>query len=206
VIVVVDYGMGNLRSVSKALEAVGAAVKVSSSPEKVETARGIVLPGVGAFKDAVRNLKDKGLWDALLKSVESRKPFLGICLGLQLLFELSYEFGTTKGLGLIKGEVVRFNLTKEFKILHMGWNQVVKRKESRLLKGIKSGEYFYFVHSYFVKPEDPSVVLTETDYGVTFTSAVEKGNLFAVQFHPEKSQRAGLKLLQNFVDIVEKGA
>jgi glutamine amidotransferase len=206
VIVVVDYGMGNLRSVSKALEAVGAAVKVSGSPKEVEEAKGVVLPGVGAFRDAVKNLKEKGLWDALLRSVESGKPFLGICLGLQLLFEVSHEFGTTEGLGLIKGEVVKFDLPKEFKIPHMGWNQVVKKKESRLLKGIKSGEYFYFVHSYFVKPENPSVVLTETDYGITFTSAVEEGNLFAVQFHPEKSQRAGLKLLQNFVEIVERGA
>jgi len=139
VIVVVDYGMGNLRSVSKALEAVGAAVKVSGSPKEVEEAKGVVLPGVGAFRDAVKNLKEKGLWDALLRSVESGKPFLGICLGLQLLFEVSHEFGTTEGLGLIKGEVVKFDLPKEFKIPHMGWNQVVKKKESRLLKGIKSG-------------------------------------------------------------------
>ncbi|SMP14112.1 glutamine amidotransferase [Desulfurobacterium pacificum] len=201
-IAVVDYGMGNLRSVSKALEHVGADVVVTSKPEKVRDAEAIVLPGVGAFKDAVRNLKERGLWEVLIDEVERGKPFLGICLGLQLVFEKSYEFGEEEGLGFIKGEVVRFDLPKEYKIPHMGWNQIVKKKESVLLKGIKEGEFFYFVHSYYVCPKEESVKLTETEYGLVFTSAIEKDNVFATQFHPEKSQKAGLKLLENFLYFV----
>jgi len=202
VIAVVDYGMGNLRSVSKALEHVGAKVKVSDRAQDLKEASGIVLPGVGAFKDAVRNLKGKGLWEAIVKEVERGKPLLGICLGLQLLFEKSYEFGKNEGFGFIKGEVVKFELPKEYKIPHMGWNQVYRRKESSLLKGIKEGDFFYFVHSYYVKPEERETILTETDYGIYFTSSVEKDNVFGVQFHPEKSQRVGLKLLENFLRIV----
>ena len=203
-IAVVDYGMGNLRSVSKAIEHVGAPVKVTRNPQDLKDAKGIVLPGVGAFKDAVRNLKEFGLWEAIVREVEKGKLFLGICLGLQLLFEKSYEFGETEGFGFIEGEVVKFDLPADFKIPHMGWNQVYKKKESELLRGIKEGEFFYFVHSYYVKPKNKSVVLTETDYGIYFTSAVEKENIFATQFHPEKSQRAGQKLLENFVKIVER--
>jgi len=202
VIAVVDYGMGNLRSVSKALEHVGAKVKVSDRAQDLKEASGIVLPGVGAFKDAVRNLKSKGLWEAIVKEVERGKPLLGICLGLQLLFEKSYEFGENEGFGFIKGEVVKFELPKEYKIPHMGWNQVYRRKESSLLKGIKEGDFFYFVHSYHVKPKERETILTETDYGIYFTSSVEKENVFGVQFHPEKSQRVGLKLLENFLRIV----
>ena len=203
-IAVVDYGMGNLRSVSKAVEHVGADVKVTRNPQDLKDAKGIVLPGVGAFKDAVRNLKEFGLWEIIIREVEKGKPFLGICLGLQLLFEKSYEFGETEGFGFIEGEVVRFELPKEFKIPHMGWNQVYKKKDSELLKNIKEGEFFYFVHSYYVKPKNKNVVLTETDYGIYFTSSIEKENIFATQFHPEKSQKAGQKLLKNFVNIVER--
>ncbi|TCK05319.1 imidazole glycerol phosphate synthase subunit HisH [Phorcysia thermohydrogeniphila] len=203
-IVVIDYGMGNLRSVSKALEFVGAEVVVTDDPKKLKRASGLVLPGVGAFRDAVRNLKERGLWEGIVEEVEKGKPLLGICLGLQLLFEKSYEFGETEGFGFIEGEVVRFELPKEFKIPHMGWNQVYVKKESELLKGIREGEFFYFVHSYYVKPRSESVKLTETDYGIYFTSAVEKDNIFATQFHPEKSQKAGLKLLKNFCEIVRK--
>jgi glutamine amidotransferase len=204
VIAVIDYGMGNLRSVSKAIEFVGAEVVVTDNPKKLKEAAGLVLPGVGAFKDAVFNLKERGLWDAIVEEVEKGKPLLGICLGLQLLFEKSYEFGETEGFGFIKGEVVKFNLPPEYKIPHMGWNQVYIRKSSELLKGIKEGEFFYFVHSYYVKPQDESVKLTETDYGIYFTSAIEKDNIFATQFHPEKSQRVGLRLLENFCRIVSK--
>ncbi len=202
-IAVVDYGMGNLRSVSKAIEHVGAPVKVTRNPQDLKDAKGIVLPGVGAFKDAVRNLKEFGLWEAIVREIEKGKPFLGICLGLQLLFEKSYEFGETEGFGFIEGEVVKFDLPADFKIPHMGWNQVYKKKESEFLREIKEGEFFYFVHSYYVKPKNKNVVLTETDYGIYFTSAIEKENIFATQFHPEKSQRAGQKLLENFVKIVE---
>ena len=204
-IAVVDYGMGNLRSVSKALEHVGAEVVVTSDKGKIADAGAVVLPGVGAFKDAVKNLKKLGLWEVLKEEVEKGKPFLGICLGLQLIFERSYEFGEEEGLGFIEGEVVRFNLPKGYKIPHMGWNQVFKRKESVLFEGIREGEFFYFVHSFYVVPKEESVKLTETEYGgIYFTSSVEKDNIFATQFHPEKSQKAGLKLLRNFVRLVNR--
>lgn len=204
-IAVVDYGMGNLRSVSKALEHVGAEVVVTSDKGKIADAGAVVLPGVGAFKDAVKNLKKLGLWEVLKEEVEKGKPFLGICLGLQLIFERSYEFGEEEGLGFIEGEVVRFNLPKGYKIPHMGWNQVFKRKESVLFEGIREGEFFYFVHSFYVVPKEESVKLTETEYGgIYFTSSVEKDNIFATQFHPEKSQKAGLKLLRNFVRLVDR--
>ncbi|WP_456455845.1 imidazole glycerol phosphate synthase subunit HisH [Thermovibrio sp.] len=206
-IAVIDYGMGNLRSVGKALEHVGADVVITGEPLKLKDSEALVLPGVGAFKDAVMNLKERGLWEVILEEVNKGKPLLGICLGLQLLFEKSYEFGETQGLGLIKGEVVRFNLPSEFKIPHMGWNQVFKEKDSPLLQGIKEGEFFYFVHSYYVKPEEEEVILTKTDYGeFFFTSSVEKDNVFATQFHPEKSQKAGLKLLENFLNFVRSQA
>ncbi len=203
-IAVVDYGMGNLRSVSKALEHVGADVVVTSDKKKIKGADAIVLPGVGAFKDAVRNLKERGLWEVLIDEVAKGKPFLGICLGLQLVFEKSYEFGEEEGFGFIKGKVVKFKLPSEYKIPHMGWNQVIKRKNSALLEGIKEGEFFYFVHSYYVCPEEEDVKLTETEYGIVFTSAIEKDNIFATQFHPEKSQKAGLKLLENFCKFAIK--
>ncbi len=203
-IVVVDYGMGNLRSVSKALEHIGADVKVSDKAKDLRDAHGIVLPGVGAFRDAVRNLKEKGLWETLIEEINKGKPFLGICLGLQLLFEKSFEFGETEGLGIIKGEVVKFKLPSEFKIPHMGWNQIWIRKKSRLMEGIDEGSFFYFVHSYYVSCKEESVKLTETDYHIYFTSSIEKDNVFATQFHPEKSQKLGLKLLTNFYKFTKE--
>ncbi|WP_457570087.1 imidazole glycerol phosphate synthase subunit HisH [Desulfurobacterium sp.] len=201
-IAVIDYGMGNLRSVSKAVEYVGGDVIVTDDKEKIKDAEAIILPGVGAFKDAVKNLRERDLWETVITEVEKGKPFLGICLGLHLLFEKGYEFGEEDGLGIIKGKVVRFELPHDYKIPHMGWNQVSIKKNSPFLKEIKEGEFFYFVHSYYVKPEDKSVILTTTDYGIEFVSSIEKDNVIATQFHPEKSQKAGLKLLSNFLEMV----
>lgn len=193
---VVDYGMGNLRSVSKALERVGFDVVISPDPDEVRSAEALVLPGVGAFKDAMENLKRLGLLKEILRHIEKGKPYLGICLGLQLLFERSYEFGKAEGFGVLEGDVVL--LPKTVKVPHIGWNQLWKKRSSDLLEHIEDGEYFYFVHSYHVVPKRQEVILTTTDYGVDFVSSVEYENIFAVQFHPEKSQKAGLRLLQNF--------
>ncbi len=195
-ILVVDYGMGNLRSVSKALEKVGFSVKISSDPEDVKRANAIVLPGVGAFKDAVENLKRMGLYGEIIRHIEKGKPYLGICLGLQLLFEKSYEFGESEGFGVVEGEVVL--LPTSVKVPHIGWNQLWKKKPSFMLEGIKDGEYVYFVHSYHVVPKRKDLILTTTDYGIDFVSSIEYENIFAVQFHPEKSQKVGLKILENF--------
>ncbi|WP_461831361.1 imidazole glycerol phosphate synthase subunit HisH [Aquifex sp.] len=201
--VVIDYGMGNLRSVSKALETVGFAdVIVSKSYKDVEEADVLVLPGVGAFGDAMKNLEDLNLVNPIRKHIERGKPFLGICLGLQLLFEKSYEHGEHKGLGILEGEVKLLPLG--VKIPHIGWNQLWFKKESEILKGLKEGDFVYFVHSYRVVPKDESVVLTTTDYGEYFVSSVEVENILAVQFHPEKSQKKGLKLLENFRKKAEK--
>lgn len=195
-LLLIDYGMGNLRSVSKALERVGFCVKVASEPEEVRRADAIVLPGVGAFKDAMENLRRLGLLKEILRHLEKGKPYFGICLGLQLLFEKSHEFGESKGLGVLEGEVVL--LPSVVKVPHIGWNQLWKNKNSDLLDEIRDGEYFYFVHSYHVVPKRKDIILTTTDYGIDFVSSVEYQNIFAVQFHPEKSQKAGLKLLENF--------
>ncbi len=195
--VIIDYGMGNLRSVYKALLKVGfREVNITNSREEVERADIIVLPGVGAFKDAMKHLKELNLLDVIREGIEKGKPFLGICLGLQLLFERSYEFGVEEGMSIFKGEVKL--LPPTVKIPHMGWNQVWIKKGEGIFKGIKEGSYFYFVHSYRVVPEDESIVASTTDYGEYFVSAVEKDNIWAVQFHPEKSQRLGLKVLENF--------
>lgn len=200
-IAIIDYDMGNVRSVSKAFERVGSEAIVTRDPSVIADASHIVLPGVGAFKDCMRNLEEYGLIAPIMKSIESGKPFLGICLGLQLLFEESDEFGVHKGLGVIKGRVVRFKDAPGLKVPHMGWNEVKKAKDSALLEGIKDGEYFYFVHSYYAVPSDRSVDLTTTGYGTDFTSSVEAGNVMACQFHPEKSQKAGLRVLKNFSSL-----
>ncbi len=203
-ITVVDYGMGNLRSVSKALEKVGFDVKVSSKKDDIKNAKGIVVPGVGAFGDAIHNLERFELKEEIINSVKEGKPYLGICLGLQILFEYGYEFGEHEGLGILKGKVVRFENKEGYKIPHMGWNQVHIKKSSKMFNKIKEGEYFYFVHSFYALPSENSVISSMTDYSVDFCSAVEVNNIWAVQFHPEKSQKAGLKLLQNFKEFVEK--
>ncbi|NPA13423.1 MAG: imidazole glycerol phosphate synthase subunit HisH [Aquificae bacterium] len=197
-ITVVDYGMGNLRSVAKALEKIGLDVKVSSNPKDVENAKAIVVPGVGAFGDAIKNLDRLGLIEPIIKDIEKGKPYLGICLGLQILFEKGFEFGEHKGLGVVKGKVVRFPDKKGYKIPHMGWNQIWKKKEEGLFTDIKNGEFFYFVHSFYVVPEEENITASTTDYITDFCSSIQKDNIWAVQFHPEKSQTVGLKLLQNF--------
>ncbi len=207
-IAVIDYDMGNLRSVANALKFIGADVMVTREPSVIESASHVVLPGVGAFKDCMSNLIDFGLVDPVLKAIESGKPFLGICLGLQILFEEGLEFGPHQGLGVLKGQVVRFDEhmkesgSAPLKIPHMGWNNIKIEKDSLLLKGIPEGSYFYFVHSYYARPHEPrGVNLTTTEYGIRFTSAVEVGNVMALQFHPEKSQGLGLKILRNFMAL-----
>ena len=205
-IAIIDYDMGNLRSVAKAFEKLGASVSVTRDPKVITGASHVVLPGVGAFKDCMGHLEEFALVEPIVRSVESGKPFLGICLGLQILFEESFEDGEHKGLGIIGGSVVRFRDPhhtegSEFKVPHMGWNTIKRAKGSKLLSGIPDGEYFYFVHSYYVSPKDSSVALTTTDYAIDFVSSIEKDNVMACQFHPEKSQAAGLKLLDNFIGL-----
>lgn len=194
-IALVDYGMGNLRSVEKALELVGVPVRVTSDPEDLERAAGIVLPGVGAFAQAMENLERRGLSGPLLKAIRRGKPFLGICLGLQLLFEEGEE-GGVPGLGVLPGRVPR--LPAGVKVPHMGWNSLRFRKPALLWDGIPDGSYFYFVHSYYVEPAREDLVAATTDYGISFAAAVSTGNLFGVQFHPEKSSSLGLRILENF--------
>jgi glutamine amidotransferase len=205
-IVIVDYGMGNLRSVHKALERVGFPAVVTQDPSLIGRADGMVLPGVGAFKKAMENLEHLRLVDPILEFIQSGKPFLGICLGLQLLFSESEEFSLCRGLDVLRGKVIRFPFSlpgaprgrEPLKVPHMGWNSVRIRNRSPALEGIEEGTHFYFVHSYFPVPQDPEIIATATDYGGEFASSVGKGNLFACQFHPEKSQSAGLKILRNF--------
>jgi len=198
-IAVVDYGRGNLRSVQKAFEKLGFEAIITSDPELILKAERMVLPGVGAFGDCVDNLKRYGLVEAVLEFINTGRPFLGICLGLQLLFTESEEFGPVKGLDVVRGKVVRF--PAGLKVPHMGWNTVKILNPNPLLNGVKDGDYFYFVHSYYVVPEDREVVATTTDYGVDFVSMIRKDNIFATQFHPEKSQKLGLRLLYNFATL-----
>lgn len=193
----VDYDRGNLRSVQKALEHVGAKAVVTRDPGTIARADKLVLPGVGAFADCMDNLKRFALVEPILDFLATGRPFLGICLGLQLLFTESEEFGVTRGLDIIPGRVVRF--PKGLKVPHMGWNALeIWREDCPLLRDLDDGSYFYFVHSYYVVPFDLSVVATSTLYGVEYTSMLWKENVFATQFHPEKSQRLGLKILENF--------
>lgn len=199
-IAIIDYGMGNLRSVEKAFEKIGAKALVTRDIVKIDEAQAIVLPGVGAFKDCMDNLEKFDLIPVLKGSIRSGKPFLGICLGLQLLFSYSEEGLGREGLDLLKGRVKRFQ--SDLKIPQMGWNQISIKKESPLLKGVKDDAYLYFVHSYYVEPEEKDVILTQTFYGVNFVSSIEKGNIFATQFHPEKSQDIGLKILENFSKLL----
>ena len=205
-VVIVDYGMGNLRSVQKALERVGADAVISSDPSQVADARRLVLPGVGAFGDAMRELQQRQLIDPIRRFLDAQRPFLGICLGLQLLFDSSDEGaeesgGPVSGLGVLPGRVVRFPASDQHKVPHMGWNQVTTRQASPLMADIDASSWFYFVHSYYVVPERPEDVWLESDYIVPFCAAVRRGTLHATQFHPEKSQQVGLRLLANFVSL-----
>lgn len=195
----IDYDMGNLKSVSKALERVGAQVVVTRDPKKIRACEKMVLPGVGAFAQCVQNLGDYGLTELIKEHISQGKLFLGICLGFQLLFEESEEWGCSKGLALLKGRVRAFPRS-DLKVPHMGWNQLKIIGKPRLLAGIPDLSFFYFVHSYYVEP-DSAVTATETEYGINFASSIEHENIFATQFHPEKSQGLGLKVLQNFVGL-----
>ena len=197
-IAIIDYGMGNLRSVQKGLERVGFAAMVTRDVGQIESARGIVLPGVGAFSACMENLGKFGLIEPIREVVRQEKPFLGICLGFQLLFSESEEFGKQKGLDLFPGKVVGFHPSENLKVPHMGWNRIEKQKDSPFLEGIANGDYVYFVHSFYVAPEDSTIVATTTDYGQRFVSSIATERLFACQFHPEKSQELGLRILTNF--------
>lgn len=198
-IVIIDYGMGNLRSVQKAFEKVGNFVKITDSKIAIDDSSGIVLPGVGAFKNAISRLKKLNLIEVIKKNIKNGKPFLGLCLGLQLLFTESEEGGITKGLDILKGKVIRFS--PKLKVPHIGWNSINIKKKISILNGINSGTYFYFVHSYYAKPSDLNYIAATTDYGVEFCSIIHYNNIFATQFHPEKSQKYGLEIIENFSKI-----
>lgn len=200
-IAIIDYGMGNLRSVEKGFAKVGHAAEVTSDPAVIRKASKVVLPGVGAFEDAIAELRRHELIRPIHEAIDAGKPFLGICLGLQLLFETSYENGRHQGLGVLEGDVVRFDLPEEYSVPHMGWNQARIRRRPPLLDHLEDGTYFYFVHSYYVVPRDDSVVAVETEYGRPFCAMIWRDNVFATQFHPEKSQAAGLRLLRNFAEL-----
>jgi glutamine amidotransferase len=200
-ITLIDAGTGNLRSVHKAFERVGADVTICADPDKIASARRLVLPGVGAFGDFMRGLRERNMEEAIISYVRSGSPLLGICVGMQALFEVGEEYGRFRGLGLLPGKVIHFPPSDELKIPHTGWNQIHKIKDSSLLKMINEGEYAYFNHAFFCDSDDSSAIIAETEYGITFTCATQKENLFGVQFHPEKSQRVGLQILENFTQL-----
>lgn len=199
-IAVIDYGMGNLRSVTNAFRSLGAAIEVTRDPAMIRDARAIVLPGVGAFGKCIENLQAYDLLEPIKEQIAAGKPYLGICLGMQILLESSEEAPGVKGMGVIKGSVLRFRGT--MKIPHMGWNSAQIVRPGPIFDGIPTGSYFYFVHSYYPHPEE-DVAATTTEYGISFVSSIQKGNVFASQFHPEKSQRTGLRLLRNFVSLYQ---
>jgi imidazole glycerol-phosphate synthase subunit HisH len=202
VIVIVDYGMGNLRSAQKGFEKAGYAAVITDDPAMISRAEAVVLPGVGAFRDCYEGLRTRGLVEPIIEAARSGRPFLGICVGLQLLFEESEEGGVSKGLGILPGRVVRFPDAREtgLKVPHMGWNQITRNpaRPNPLLEYTVDEPYVYFVHSYFARPTDESVILASCRYGVEFAAMVGRDNVFAVQFHPEKSQTQGIHILRAF--------
>jgi glutamine amidotransferase len=203
-IALIDYEIGNLGSVAKAIERVGGQVQLADTPEQIDRADKLILPGVAAFGDAMQELDRKGLVDPIRSAIGRGVPYLGFCLGLQLLFETSYEAGRHEGLGLLAGEVVRFDPAEmgddSYRVPHMGWNQLHPSAPCAMLDGVPDGSYVYFAHSYHVVPADENVIATRTDYGIDFVSSVCKDNIFATQFHPEKSQDIGMTVLRNFVN------
>jgi len=207
-IAIVDYGMGNLRSVQKAFEQAGAQARVVTTAKELSAAQKIVLPGVGAFADAIERLRSQGLAEPLVHAARQGVPFLGICLGVQLMFDVSYEDGEYAGLGIFAGKVIRFDFDslpparrQGLRIPHMGWNGLSWNRPCPLFEGIEKGAYTYFAHSYYVQPADSGIACTTTEYGYPFTSSVWKDNVFGTQFHPEKSQAVGLAMLRNFVRL-----
>jgi len=205
-IAIIDYGMGNLRSVQKGFEKVGFDAVVTSDPKTLLEAERVVLPGVGAFRDCMNNLEQAGFVEPILRVIEEGRPFLGICLGLQLLFTESEEFGLHKGLNVIPGRVLRFpdgmeEAGEELKVPHMGWNQLAIKRQAPIFEGIDEGTNVYFVHSYYVKPDDDGVIASTTGYGMEFCSSIWRDNVVATQFHPEKSQEKGLAMLRNFAQM-----
>ncbi len=200
-IAIIDYQMGNLRSVQKGFQKVGHDAVVTDDASVLAAASKVVLPGVGAFRDAMQALESRELVGPIREAIDSGKPFLGICLGLQLLFEVSFEGGEYRGLGIFPGKVVRFEVAPERKVPHMGWNQLLFPHEAPIFQGLPATPFCYFVHSYYVVPEDPGIIAAETEYGPRFCSAVWRDNVYATQFHPEKSQANGLRILKNFAEL-----
>ena len=199
-ITIIDYGMGNLRSAQKAFEFIGFDAEITEDKDKIFKAKKIVLPGVGAFADAMERLNESGISEIIKQKTADGTPFLGICLGMQLIFDKSYEGGELQGLGLIKGEIKRFDLPNEYKVPHIGWNKL-NMKDNPLFNGISGDVYTYFVHSFHAVTDDTDAVIATSDYGEDFTAAVNKGNIYATQFHPEKSGDTGLKMLENFAKL-----
>lgn len=198
-IIIIDYGVGNFRNVQKAFETVDAPAQISDSAAAIAQAEALVLPGVGAFGDAIDNLRSRGLDQPVLAAAKAGKPLLGICVGLQLLFEESEEMGHHTGLALLPGRIVRF--PQGLTVPHMGWNQIEPARDHPLLTGITGGDFAYFAHSYYARPADPADIVARTDYGLQFTSIIARDNVCAIQFHPEKSQQVGLQILKNFVQF-----
>lgn len=204
-IAIIDYDAGNVKSVEKALEYLGEEVVLTRDPEVLLHADKVILPGVGAFGDAMEKLHGYGLVDVIHKIVENGTPFLGICLGLQLLFDSSEESPGVEGLGVLKGRIVRIPDGEGLKIPHIGWNSLTYPNQGHLYKGIPENAYVYFVHSYYLQADEPEIVVAETEYGVKIQASVEKGNVFACQFHPEKSSGVGMTILKNFIQIGREG-